>query len=362
MSSARRRAACLALLLGLTGSLTACSSEPVLAGPRTVTVPALKAATFGYPDLTPHTLRGALLDGPHYSLAVGWVATGEKLEKNAADLLGTSPVRAADGEQLVVAAVDAARTYAAFTPDHEHPVRVSVLVGGHATPLPKLPLRPSHDAYGPANTRVIEVSAAPGTPVRLRAVDDRHTEELDLRTGRVLVDTYRVLQGRARWDSEVPVAAFWRGRIDRDSIVALNANGAENARASLTTYTPAYGWAPKGQAFLSVPMPRLVCGLVVCGILHEQFDDAQAFRFKPSHGRPVAAEKGHRDLRLESAGGEKADAAVVFEVPDRVRAGTVALRLAAAKLTEASGHSSKHRTVAWSRPPGPLTLPLRLSS
>jgi hypothetical protein len=354
---------CAVALLGLAASATACSSEPVLDEPRTVAVPAMKAATFGYPDLQPHTLQSARLDGPHYTLAVQWVATGEKLEKQAADLLGTSPVRAPDGKQLVVAAVDAERAYAAFPAKRDHPVRVSVLVGGHATSLPNLPLRPGHATQSPTRTQVIELSAAKGASVHLRAVDDGHTEELDLRTGRVLVDTYRIEQGDARWDSEVPVASYWRGRIRRDSIVALNAVGAENARASLTTYTSTYGWAPKGYAFLSVPVPRLVCGLVVCGILHEEFDDAKAFRFQPSHGRPLPAEKAHRELPLVSAGGEKPDAAVVFEVPGDVTSGTVSLNLAAAKLTEVSGHSSAHRrTVAWTRPPGPLKLRIHLTS
>ncbi|HEX6447630.1 MAG TPA: hypothetical protein VF053_21215 [Streptosporangiales bacterium] len=358
-----RRVLCAALLVGLAATTTACSGEPVLHGARTVTVPAVKAAGFGYPGLEQRTLRGARLDGPHYTLAVQWVATGAKLEQQAADLLGTSPVRAADGEQLVLAAVDPARAYAAFPARHDHPVRVSVLVAGHATSLPRLPVRPAHGSRAPASTQLVELSAARGASVVLKAVDDGHTEELDLRTGRVLVDTYRIEQGEARWDSKVPVAAYWRGHLQRDSIDALNAVGAENAAASLTTYTPAYGWAPKGRAFLSVPMPRLVCGLLVCGILHEEFDDAKAFRFQPSHGRPVAAEKGHRDLPLESAGGEKPGSAVVFEVPDSVTSGTVSLNLAAARLTEPGAHSSRHRgTVSWTRPPGPLTLSVRLAS
>jgi hypothetical protein len=74
------------------------------------------------------------LVGPHYTLGIAWVATGQWIDAKSASDLGIHPVRAPKGRELVVVAVAPEATTAAFKPSMPPPAQV--LVNGTATPLP----------------------------------------------------------------------------------------------------------------------------------------------------------------------------------------------------------------------------------
>jgi hypothetical protein len=118
-------AAMTSLLLTVTGVLTACSYTPTvpeLTGVRTVAVASM-IATIESPDGM--QVRDAYdadgiherLSGPHFTLGISWVATGQELDARTAQRFAIEPVRAAPGEQLTLVLVSPDATNAAFKPD-----------------------------------------------------------------------------------------------------------------------------------------------------------------------------------------------------------------------------------------------------
>lgn len=360
-------AAALALLAA---ALTACSghSAQTLHGVEwahvdSVTTPVVQGDDG---DLRDHTTKGAVLDGPHYTLALSDVAVGTTLGSSAAEGWGIEPVRAPDGQQLVVAMVNPRDTYAAFG---RADVTVSVVIGGHATTIPGLPFRDT-DTY--RSTTVAILATAPRTtPVRLRATDTGRSETLDLRTGKVVADTFHLRQSRTvHWSGSTPVEyeeyalGYGVPNPGKLSVGTATITGGSQV-ASLTSFAPGVGWAPRGSAILLVPSAGLsVTSHAKLGFdytsLHEKFSDRSVYTVRTNDGTTVHAQPYRRDERLWNSALYGDDTAVVFVVPAGTLAGTVTMNLAKAQLVEDDGNSS--RKISWTDAPAPFSVKLVLTS
>jgi hypothetical protein len=317
-------------------------------------------------DLRDHTTQGAVLDGPHYTLALSDVAVGTTLGSSVAQGWGIAPVRAPEGQQLVVAMVDTQHTYAPFG---KAAVDVSVVIGGHATTIPGLPFRDT-GTYR-SSTVAILATAPRHTPIRLRATDTGRAESLDLRTGRVVTDTFHLRQSKeVRWSGSTAVEyeeyTLGYGVPNPGKLSAGTATITGGSQvASLTSYAPSIGWAPKGSAILLVPSAGLsVASNAELGFaymsLHEKFSDRSVYSVRTNDGTTVHAQPYRRDERLWDSAVYGDDAAVVFVVPADTLAGTVTMNLAKAQLVEYSGKSA--RNISWTDAPAPFSVKLTLAS
>ena len=368
---ARLRAGGVVALAGLVMVLTGCVGERAteLLGVRSVSVDSFSFYQLATSDdLSVTSFTDALLRGPHYTLGIAFVATGEQLGDPAAGSLRIDPVRAAPGEQLLVAAVDPSATYAAFGPDPEAAVMVDVVVDGTATALDRLPLHDAQYGIPAAMTELILISARPEAQVRLRVTDAGRETTLDLRTGEHLTaaeEGYLQRQSEAPWDGETPVVADRFGRrVPADLSVMMQLQVSDQPAASLTTYRPDIGWAAPGRAFLSVPAPAVISDGIVSIGLHEEFDDAAVFTFRTPDGKVVPARPRMRDIDLQrSAFGER-QPVVTFDVPEDIIGGTVFFDLSRAQLTEETGPatvrqaSTERRSISWALPPKVVELQL----
>lgn len=359
-----------AALILLAAPLAGCAGHPAqtLHGVEwthvdTVTTPVVQGDDG---DLRDHTTSGAVLDGPHYTLGLSDVAVGTTLGTSAAQGWGIQPVRAPEGQQLVVAMVDTQDTYAAFG---KADVDVSVVVGGHATTIPGLPYR---DTGGyRATTTAILASVPRHTPVRLRATDTGRSESLDLRTGKIVTDTFHLRQSsEVHWSGSTAVEyeeyspGYGVPNPGKLSVGSATITGGSEV-ATLASYAPGIGWAPQGSAILLVPAASLsVTSDAELGFayssLHEKFSDRTVFTVRTNGGTTVHARPRQRDLRLWNGSVEGDDNAVVFVVPAGTLAGTVTMNLAKARLTEYSGDSA--RTISWTTPPAPFRVKVVLTS
>jgi hypothetical protein len=370
------RPVCSALTLAVfVASLSACSTRkpPTFSGVRTErieSIAALTAPTGIDDDLHRSDPSGAVLNGPHYTLRIEWISTGTTLSATDARELRTTPVRAPEGSELVVAAVDPNATYAAFQGGH---VEVSVTVAGQATPVTGLPIAMQPRGQLPAATTLILISAPRGAALRLRATDAGRSEELDLRTGKVLVNSYDLRQsGALQWSGSTTVQDHnGEGASAPASMSVGNATAATGASevATLTSYTPDLDWAPKDSAILLVPAPALTIDpLAYYGREHEQFSDQNVFTFRTSDGKTIPATPHPRDLQLIPAAGDDNDAPVTFIVPAGITSGTIAMDLVKAQLTYELGESSiqqpsqNRKNISWTRAPAPFTLALSFPS
>lgn len=365
-----RRSCCLVAVCVVLGSaLTACSSDaalpPTFTGVRVDAVPTTQAqiASTGVDDdLREKRPTGAVLDGPHYTLRLGWISTGTMLSSRDADELDTTAVRAPKGQQLVVAAVDANDTYAAYEGGE---VAVSVAVAGSETQISQLPL-PYKQYTHPSNTILILVSAPRNAELRLRAEDTGRSEELDLRTGKVLTDSYQMRQSKpVHWSGSAPVACPSNSGTMAGKLKVLNADYPQAGAASTTTYAKGVGWAPKGSTILTVPAPGLELqstsgNLLLCGVLHEQISDPGVFTFRPRGGKAVPASSGKRDIDLDLNNLGADTSALTFFVPAGTRTGTVTMDLSKARLAVEATSSDDRSPASWSRAPGRFTLTVTL--
>ena len=367
----RTRAGC--VVLAMIGSITlmsGCSPTrqqlPVLTGVRSVSIESYR--TFSVPfldDLKSANLRDAVVRGPHYTLGIAWTATGGEVRKSA-EALRLAPVRAAEGKQLLLAAVNPKLTYAAFEPSPTDNVIVEVVVDGTATKLDGLPLPPPTTFGGAAvQTRLLVLSARPKAPVQLRVTDAGRTNSIDLRTGKPAVDAkggYLQRQADVNWEGESPVVLVNRfGYRNPGPLEVSDTFTVQAVPASLTTYRPGRGWAAPGRAYLSVPAPNVSFGAgisVFFGTLHAAFDDANAFALQLPYGKPIPAVSLRRDITLGLSGQGARQAALVFVVPADMSSGGVSFDLARTRLSEAVG--TGRRSVPWAQAPKPFTLPLTL--
>lgn len=355
--------------LGLLASTNGCSQDQAstLTGVRTVTVKSASSA-LSPGDLDHRYFRRARIAGPHYSLGIRWVGTGDEFDAQpSVDL----HIRPAEGKELLIAAVDPNFTNAPYKPQR---VQVTAVVGHHATKLSGLPLPPPDAVYGaaPTDTQLIAVSALPDTPVRLRATDDGRTQELDLRTGKVLTHNgYQLHRSDADWDGETTVARSMAGRRHTATLEVSNYRGVHGKlSASLTNYLPKSGWAPHNRAFLAVGMPLVRCDTTAFVRAHAEFDDPDVFTFRPANGKAAVPRASDRDLRLGVPDISRQDrpTPVMFTVPADITTGTVVMDLSKVKLTEEVGESSvqtpsdKRKTISWLTPPDPFTLSLKLTN
>ena len=356
-----RFAAALALLAV---PLTSCTpTPPTFTGVRTASIDGSTVWTPTGDDWDLRTLRTAVLDGPHYTLGLSYISTGTTLDDDDARKLGIASMRAPKGSELVVAEVDPTAFYAAYGGGH---VDVSVTVGGSATPIQGLPIPPQSNPSYAAHTTVILVSAPRGAPLRLRATDAGRTDELDLRSGEVLVNNFDLRQSKTiqwsgssalRYDSDgMPYPGYLTAGLSSPDVESVT------AVASLTSYTADLKWAPKGSAILVVPAPGVTASNPLYASLHEEFDDRDVFAFRTEDGRTVPAQPNSRDLLLAPVSQNGDDNAVSFIVPAGTTSGTVSMNLARARLKkELDGRGDKRATVSWVRAPAPFTLKVTLT-
>ncbi|WP_163511630.1 serine/threonine-protein kinase [Fodinicola acaciae] len=282
--------------------------------------------------------RPARISMPHASVGVAWSATGDELDTYEARDLHVPAVRAKQGQKLLVAAIDPMVTYAAFSPDQKNPVVARLLVGDQPTVLTGLPL-PDRSS----TTQVIVVGAAPATPVRLQLADAGRTAEIDLRTGKVIADPYAQHQSDVDWSGDAQATGVFDGRTLPVSVsVTTPLSGLKAEVASISNYRPERGWAPAGQAFLSVPMPNVTTtDAFYSSVGLYLVNDAQAFTFRPTGGAAITADRHDRAFST-IVSLDKNDSAVVFTVPATVTGGTVTFDLGKSRLDKTKTNPWRH--------------------
>ena len=287
------------------------------------------------------------------------VAVGTRLDGTWAERMGIGPVRAADGEVLIVAAVDPRATYAAFERAPDDGVRVEVVVDGVATVLDPLPLTPTR--IGAAQTELILVSAPAQASVQLRVRDASRTAALDLRIGQPTGDGngYLQRQSKANWSGELPaILGSSRGGLPLTFTVGNTfPDVMASAPATLATYNPTDGWAQPGRAFLSMPAPFLWTGSVEAIGIRLQYDDAATLTFRTPDGQEIRARSAARTIDLDYSSPNLPSMPVIFDVPADLTAGTVGFEWGAARLID----KSRFGRTSWSQRPAPFILPLQFS-
>jgi hypothetical protein len=354
-----------AVLATVAAVVAGCSSTappPELAGTQVLSVQWSKLLSVPHGGMKVQVFNNRRLVGPHYTLGIAWMATGQWIDTKSANDLGIHPVRAPKGRDLIAVAIAPEASTAAFKPSTPPPAEV--LVDGKATPLPGVPLPDSGgQPYGTG--KLILLSAAPNAPVELRVTDDGRAQKLDLRTGATSGDGYRQRQSAVDWKGESPVvipdnsatrglAALGAGTLSVTNPGALS-QPHRGDYAILNNYQN--GWAAQGQAFLIVPVPNLSGTsdlLMIAGEPHQvRFDDATAFSFTPANGRTVPADPAVETLSLSVVANFTDVSTVVFHVPDNTTTGTLTFDLRKSQLVADNG-----KTFSWTKPPQPFTLNL----
>lgn len=350
--------------------LAGCASDPnaglpPLATPRTASVSGSIAGIESPDDMSVRDVAYRLV-GPHYSLGLSWVATGEALDDRDAETLDIDPVRAAQGQELTVAEVDSRLTAAAFTP--AGPIEVFAVVDGKTTLLRSLPLTATAYGASAGTTQLIEISAPTGAPVRLRVLDGNQAEELDLHTGKTTGTGYTQTQSDATWQGKaVGTLRVGSPRSAQTAELDLGTQlpqsstnvGAVN-HAELADYQEGIGWAPAGTEFLTVPLPsvNVTCagptGFECLGT-EDHFDNSTALTFTPDGGAPVPARPDAQWFTFGISIAQTLNDAI-FQVPANTTHGTVALNLAGSRLAE-DGKAEG----TWVTAPQPCTLALSFS-
>jgi hypothetical protein len=351
------------------GVLAGCASDPnadlpQLAGPRTVSADWATAEVESPVDMTVHDVHYQLT-GPHYSLGLAWVATGTGLDDRDAGALRTDAVRAGQGEQLTIAAVDGASTTAAFEPTG--PIEAFAVVNGKTTLLRSLPLAATDYDAPASKTQLIEISAPASASVRLRVIDANQTEELDLHTGKTTGTGYTQTQYDATWQGRTTGTLTTSSPHSTQAVeVELGtqvpttlANGGAVNHAELTNYQEGIGWAPAGTAFLSVPLPSIDISCpgptgFECLDYHDNFDNATALTFTPTGAAAIPARAEQQSITIGISGLQSLDDAI-FPVPTGAKRGTVAFSLAGSPLV-----GEDNAAGVWTTPPPPFTLPVNL--
>jgi hypothetical protein len=355
----------MAVLVTTAAVVAGCSSTappPELAGTQVVSVPGSDLLSVPHGGMKVQVFNNRRLVGPHYTLGIAWVATGQWIDAKSASDLGIHQVRAPKGRDLVVVAVAPEASTAAFKPSAPPPAEV--LVDGKGTPLPGVPLPDSGgQLYGTG--KLILLSAEPHALLQLRVTDDGKAQMLDLRTGATSGDGYWQRQSAVGWKGESPVvvpdtsgtpglAAWGAGTLSVSNPGALS-RPHRGDYAILNNYRG--GWAAQGQAFLTVPVPNLSGTsdlLMMSGEPHQvRFDDAAAFSFTPANGRTVPADSAIETLPLSNIADFTDVSTVVFHVPDNTTTGTLTFDLRKSQLIDNNG-----KTFSWTKPPQPFTLNL----
>ena len=337
---------------------------PQLTTPRTVSAGWITAEGGAPAEMTVRSVDYRL-SGPHYSLGIAWVATGVALDGHDAGTLAISPVRAAQREQLTVAAVDGGFTAAAFAPSG--PIQVFAVVDGKATPLRELPLAATQYGAPADKTQLIEIGAPVTASVRLRIIDANQTDELDLRTGSTTGTAYHQTQADAVWQGRSS-AVLTTNDPRTAQAVGLElatppptsvADATSLTHAELENYQEGIGWAQSGTEFLTVPLPAIdmTCPReteYACIGYEDHFDDSTALSFTPEGGSPIPARAAAQSVKiglpdLHSLG------YAVFPVPAGTTRGTITLTLAGSQLFDDGTAEG-----TWTTAPQPFTLPVNL--
>ncbi|HEX3792123.1 MAG TPA: hypothetical protein VHW44_29945 [Pseudonocardiaceae bacterium] len=358
----------LAVLLAgaLFGCLTACSTapaaptEPELTGVRAVTVPVGTPQSLPPGDLTVKDRNCGELTGPHYTVGIAWIATGQVLDEFSAQYLDVQPIQAAPGQRLTIVSIDPTVTEAPFAASD--PIFVDAVVDGHATTLPGLPL-PDTSPMPASNGELIMISAPTTATLQLRATDDGRAQLLDLRTGQQsgsafthrdsTVDGTPSATSNARLTgpghtATATLSAAPAFTVDPNQVATTHSVG-------LADYQEGIGWAPPGQAFATLSAPQVSCVQPsddwFCAAYTLDFTDSTAFSFTPTGGTAIPADAQDRTVNLDGVPDDSSNA-VIFRVPATTTGGTITWNLGAAHPTTDTTDGTMH----WSTPPQPFTI------
>lgn len=341
-----------ALLSGLPQRLL--DSRTVFAGARVSFVTGRAADRC--PSLLPDpkaTVVSWAMKGPHYDLSAPCRWSTDGLDAEAARRLGVEPVRAAEGEQLLLVAVNPLEEQYGVDELPSGQVatvlQAAVVVDGTVAPVEMRARKAVPRSRGRNDlTVVVMIGARPDATVRLRITDARRWQDLDLNTGQVdggRDDPYVERTTSARWD------ATTRAVLSSGESGTISVTSTSDSLVALTGYRGQEQWAGRGRAFLRVPPPQICCltwsGGSVRSSLPERFDDADVLSFRTADGEVARARPRGRQLDLTGRVTRGDREPVVFDVPAATTAGTIVLDL-----------SRTGRPDAWATPPAPVELPV----
>jgi hypothetical protein len=302
------------------------------------------------------------LTGPHYTVDVDWVATGPMIRDELTPAVPElTRRRAADGQELFVVAVSAEQTNGFFPLGTAPRPTAELSVDGRTTPLPSLPLPPQDGPVPvPAEGVLLVASVPKGAPVTLSVTDEGRTRTTDLRAGeRVSGDGDFGPGARDLLDFDTTVPVAFTGGAATLRIAASAMAEFDPKQALLAPWTPGQGWAAEGRAWLVVPQPVVSTPLMtdMSGLVLV-VDDPAVFTVV-ADGTPHPEIGGTRALTTLAAEYTPTTDPLVFDVPAGLAAATFTMDFAAMGVT--AQFYGGDRTVTWTPPPAPFTVPLTFS-
>jgi len=311
------------------------------------------------------------LRGPHFTIAVDWVATGRAIEELSLPMVPALDARRApDGAELFIVAVDGESGGQGQwnVPDGESAPPVELVVDGKATPLTTVPV-PAQDAVAPIpQSGVLVVASVPvKAPVTLRVTDAERTQTVDLRAGKRGKDAipgyYQPYSQEISFDTSLP-AHFTAGGGSYPTTLQVTSRGGTDIAAPyvlLAPWTPSGGWAADGRAWLVVPQP-VVETPIVSGVpgLRYAVTEPEVFKVQLPDGTEIAETGGTREISTPlghiSGGGDD----LVFDVPATFVTGTFRMLLASAPAV--AMFSDGDYPARFSAPPPPFELAIDLAA
>lgn len=326
--------------------------------------PADMTAT-AYPD------GSGFLTGPHFSVRLAWRATGPAVTEQAVGPLASiDPTRAADGEEVLVVAVDPSPRGGQWELGDDAKPTAELVAADRVTALELLPLADSETiAPIPQGGALVVASVPTGAPVTLRVTDAGRTQSLDVRTGRLGEDAiaayYRPNTQELSQSTELTAAVTSSpyGTDPTPLTMAFEpaAGSPGHPIAMLAPYRPAAGWARPNRAWLTVPRPAVATGPRLDAPFYTlAIDDPTVFALRLPDGTMVPALPGSSTMyvSVEDLTPNLGRADVVFDVPADFRVGVVVTSLGAAPVTASYGDAK--RAGHWAPAPPAVETPIAL--
>jgi hypothetical protein len=288
--------------------------------------------------------RGELI-GPHFEMKLSWRATGPAVTESP------GPARAADGEELVLVAME----YPHVQEGLDEAPTAELVVDGTATALERLTYVDNDPEF--RGGVIVMASVPTGKPVALRVSDAGRTQTLDVRTGDRgddAIDLYYRNNTQEMDTSRSLATGVTTPAGHRPFELAVGyapPDGSMPTTAALTAFSDT--WAPDGRAWLVVPRP----GAAIPGdasFYRLTVDDPTVFTLRLPDGTVLPALPGGAtlDVSRDRLSTIPSGPHVLFDVPADFTEGVFVANLGTALISDVDQPGT------WSPAPAPFEVPI----
>ncbi|WP_020579689.1 hypothetical protein [Actinopolymorpha alba] len=265
--------------------------------------------------------EGAVLFGPHFSLAASWVVTQDSLSADDTRRLGLPDAqqgfRAADGHEFVMTCLGGAVTAedGRWPRETDPELAASITIDGRTKKL----------AADPKPGTLILASVPKSGPAMLTITDEGRPLAMDLRTGRPTGDDYQILT------MDVNESYEGTGQVNTPAGMRSLDVDITIDEITLEPYFPGLGWAKEGRGWLRVSVAQLGSdgvvgadsGVPVVGFFVDPGKtfvlDLDGTKARPRSGRLVNASN------VGVASPTSAAYTAIFDVPESFRTGKLTI-------------------------------------